>query len=168
MRASHPNLTLRSFRAKLVLRDARRPGLFVDDLLPLCVARSNYPFADVALIARSCSRTDAIFLWILISLTTRAKVLGRPYAWAEPIIELPWFGQWPGYPEGGQFPNGMYPPGQYGYPMMGVPSMGGYAGSQMAPGYVVQQNPGHSVVIQPGMNGQPPTITQVPGTVVSA
>ncbi|KAI0660948.1 hypothetical protein C8Q70DRAFT_1044233 [Cubamyces menziesii] len=110
----------------------------------------------------------AIFLWILISLTTRAKVLGRPYAWAEPIIELPWFGQWPGYPEGGQFPNGMYPPGQYGYPMMGVPSMGGYAGSQMAPGYVVQQNPGHSVVIQPGMNGQPPTITQVPGTVVSA
>ncbi|KAI0335501.1 hypothetical protein GY45DRAFT_804825 [Cubamyces sp. BRFM 1775] len=110
----------------------------------------------------------AIFLWILISLTTRAKVLGRPYAWAEPIIELPWFGQWPGYPEGGQFPNGMYPSGQYGYPMMGMPPpMGGYAGSQMAPGYVVQQNPGHSVVIQPGINGQPPTITQVPGTVTS-
>ncbi|KAH9899835.1 hypothetical protein C8Q73DRAFT_639374 [Cubamyces lactineus] len=110
----------------------------------------------------------AIFLWILISLTTRAKVLGRPYAWAEPIIELPWFGQWPGYPEGGQFAGGMYPPAPYGYPMMNVPSMGGYAGSQMAPGYVVQQNPGHSVVIQPGINGQPPTITQVPGTVTSA
>ncbi|KAI9000976.1 hypothetical protein BD414DRAFT_511587 [Trametes punicea] len=97
----------------------------------------------------------AIFLWILIALTSRAKALGRPYAWAEPIVELPWFGQWPGYPEGGQFAY----PAPYGYP--GMP-MGGYAGTQIAPGYVVQQNPGHSVVIQPGINGQPPTVTQVP------
>ncbi|KAI0638220.1 hypothetical protein C8Q77DRAFT_1215088 [Trametes polyzona] len=108
----------------------------------------------------------AIFLWILIALTSRAKALGRPYAWGEPIVELPWFGQWPGYPEGGQFPQGMYP-GQYGYPAMGMQPMGAY-GPQIAPGYVVQQNPGHSVVIQPGMNGQPPTVTQIPGTVSSA
>ena len=108
---------------------------------------------------------DAIFLWILIALTTRAKAFGRHYAWGEPIVELPWFGQIPGF-EGGQYQNGMYP-GQYGYPMMQQP-MPGYAGPQIAPGYVVQQNPGHSVVIQPGINGQPPTITQVPGTVSSA
>ncbi|KAI0776084.1 hypothetical protein BD413DRAFT_649335 [Trametes elegans] len=107
----------------------------------------------------------AIFLWILIALTTRAKAFGRHYAWGEPIVELPWFGQIPGF-EGGQYQNGMYP-GQYGYPMMQQP-MPGYAGPQIAPGYVVQQNPGHSVVIQPGINGQPPTITQVPGTVSSA
>lgn len=109
---------------------------------------------------------DAIFLWILISLTTRAKALGRPFAWGEPIIELPWFGQWPGYPEGGQFQQGMMYPQQYGYPGMGMQPMGAY-GPQMAPGYVVQQTPGHSVVIQPGMNGQPPTVTQIPGTVSS-
>lgn len=59
----------------------------------------------------------------------------------------------------------MYPQ-QYGYPGMGMQPMGAY-GPQMAPGYVVQQTPGHSVVIQPGMNGQPPTVTQIPGTVSS-
>ncbi|KAI0832458.1 hypothetical protein BC628DRAFT_1406926 [Trametes gibbosa] len=115
----------------------------------------------------------AIFLWILISLTARAKVFGRPFAWSEPIIELPWFGQLPGYPEGGQYPPGMYPNG-YGYPggmpmSMGMQPMGVYGGgAQVAPGYVVQQTPGHSVVIQPGMNGQPTTVTQIPGTVSSA
>ena len=90
-------------------------------------------------------------------------MLGRPYAWAEPIVELPWFGQYPGFPEG-QYPqNGMYQM-PYAYPAgqpMGYPAPGGQ------PGYVIQQNPGHSVVIQPGVNGQPPTITQVPGSVSS-
>ncbi|RPD67126.1 hypothetical protein L227DRAFT_569311 [Lentinus tigrinus ALCF2SS1-6] len=106
-----------------------------------------------------------IFLWILISLTSRAKALGRPFAWAEPIVELPWFGQWPGYPEG-QYPvNGMYQM-PYAYPA-GMP-MGYPAGPQVNPGYVIQQNPGHSVVIQPGVGGQPPTVTQIPGTVSSA
>ena len=107
---------------------------------------------------------DAIFLWILISLTTRAKALGRPFAWAEPIIELPWFGQWPGFPEGQYPPNGMYQQ-PYAYPA-GAPMYAG-SGPQMTPGYVIQQNPGHSVVIQPGVGGQPPTITQIPGSVSS-
>jgi hypothetical protein len=43
-----------------------------------------------------------------------------------------------------------YPPpsaGGYGYP---------YQGGMPVP------NPGHSIVIQPGMNGAPPTITQMP------
>ncbi|KAI1786516.1 hypothetical protein LXA43DRAFT_1033492 [Ganoderma leucocontextum] len=114
----------------------------------------------------------AIFLYILIALTTRAKALGRPYAWAEPIVELPWFGQWPGWPEG-QYPqqNGMYPQNgmyqaPYAYPA-GQPMAYAPSAQQMAPGYVVQQNPGHSVVIQPGVGGQPPTITQIPGSVSS-
>lgn len=140
----------------------------MDDLLPLCVPATPPLFPPPSADARPPGPPlDAIFLWILISLTTRAKALGRPFAWGEPIIELPWFGQWPGYPEGGQFPQGMmYPQQQYGYPGMGMQPMGAY-GPQMAPGYVVQQTPGHSVVIQPGMNGQPPTVTQIPGTVSS-
>jgi hypothetical protein len=69
-------------------------------------------------------------------------------------VELPWFGEAPGYYNthpGGMVHGGMaqFPPGGYGYPMQGV-----------NPPFV--QTPGHSIVIQPGMNGQPPTITQVP------
>ncbi|KAH9936948.1 hypothetical protein B0H21DRAFT_698844 [Amylocystis lapponica] len=107
----------------------------------------------------------AIFLWILIALTTRARVLGRPFAWAEPIFELGWFGELPGWPTGGYGP----PQAQMGYPMGAYPGGMPYA-PQMGPGggYVVQQHPGHSVVIQPGMGGQAPTITQIPGTVSSA
>lgn len=41
------------------------------------------------------------------------------------------------------------------------------AGVAPGGGYVVQQNPGHSIVIQPNPNGQP-TITQVPGIVNAA
>jgi len=114
----------------------------------------------------------AIFLWILISLTTRAQALGRPYAWSEPIVELPWFGQWPGWPEGGDMGGFAYPAGSHpGSPYSGAGGMPmgyGQPGQMMGGGYVVQQNPGHSVVIQPGVNGQAPTITQVPGMVSSA
>ena len=107
-------------------------------------------------------RKVAVFLWVLISLTTRSQAFGRMYAWSEPVIELPWFNQVPGWPEDA----GPYP-GQYAYPA-------GYApGVQTAPtvmggGYVVQQSPGHSVVIRPGANGQAPTITQIPVVVTSA
>ena len=113
---------------------------------------------------------DAIFLVILITLASRAQARGRPFAWAEPIVELPWFGQWPGYPES-QYPGaGMMYPGQmmmpgYAYPAGQPMTYATTAPGQ--PGYVVQQNPGHSVVIQPGMNGQPATITQIPGSVTS-
>ena len=102
----------------------------------------------------------ASFLWILITLTTRSQAFGRPFAWSEPVIELPWFNQVPGWPEDAG-PH----PGHYAYPA-------GYAGGgvqqMMGGGYVVQQNPGHSVVIRPGVNGQAPTVTQVPGVVTSA
>jgi len=58
--------------------------------------------------------TSAIFLWILIALTSRARALGRPYAWSEPVIELPWFGEWPGWPaDAGPYPGQQ---GGYAYP----------------------------------------------------
>lgn len=90
------------------------------------------------------------FLIILI-LASRAAAMGRPI-WNESMSELPWFGQY-GSPYGyggGQMP--MY----YG-------GGGGPGGGQP---YVIQQAPGHSVVIQPNPGGMP-TVTQVPGLVNS-
>ncbi|EKM59067.1 uncharacterized protein PHACADRAFT_249255 [Phanerochaete carnosa HHB-10118-sp] len=106
-----------------------------------------------------------IFLWILITLTSRAKAFGRYGAWYEPIFELPWFGQYPGNESGG-------PPGRYNYAYpAGSPAYPGHAyptNPQMSNGgYVVSQQPGHSVVIQP-QHGGPPVVTQVPGIVQSA
>jgi len=100
----------------------------------------------------------AIFIWIVVSLTARSKVLGRPYAWGEPIFELPWFGQYPGPP--GPYAAGGYG-GGYGGGMPMYPTGVPYGPQMVNGGYVVQQNPGHSVVIQPGMGGQPPTVTQM-------
>lgn len=71
-----------------------------------------------------------------------------------PTSELPWFGEMPGYyntisaGQGQAYPTGY---GQ-GYPAQGY---GGYYPAPMA-------QPGNSIIIQPGMNGQPPTVTQVP------
>ena len=101
----------------------------------------------------------AIFFFILITLTTRSKTLGRVFAWREPIVELPWFGQWPGWPENTRYPGS---PGGYAYPA-GAPMAGSMTYGPS--GYVVQQAPGHQVMIQPGVNGAPPTVTQVPVSV---
>ena len=101
----------------------------------------------------------AIFFFILITLTTRSKTLGRVFAWREPIVELPWFGQWPGWPEDTRYPGS---PGGYAYPA-GAPMTGSMTYGPS--GYVVQQAPGHQVMIQPGVNGAPPTVTQVPVSV---
>ena len=99
-------------------------------------------------------------LVVVIYLTSKASQLGRPYAWREPMLELGWFGEFPGYPgyPGGSYP-GMMPGAMMMQPGMGQPIQ------HMGPGggYVVQQSPGHSVVIQPGVRGEPPTVTQVPG-----
>lgn len=114
-----------------------------------------------------------IAFYILMQLITLAQQFGRYRIWSEPIrgencfvheslitftsvfLELPWFGEMPGYYNtntfgGGGGPMMHYPPpsaGGYGYP---------YQGGMPVP------NPGHSIVIQPGMNGAPPTITQMP------
>lgn len=121
-----------------------------------------------------------LFSIILISLGTRAHSLNGPEIWSEPIAELPWYGQHPGYdddnesrrgsrydpraPYGASYAPGAGQPNGAGgfYPMMAQPS----AIQQQYPGggYVVQQQPGHSVVIQPGQNGQH-TVSQVPGMV---
>lgn len=87
------------------------------------------------------------------------------------MFELPWFGQYPGMQEGQShyghyaYPAGspmMYPMQQGMQPGMAFPQP-----QMVNGGYVVAQQPGHSVVIQPGSNGQAPTITQVPGVVNS-
>ena len=57
------------------------------------------------------------------------------------LSELPWFGEMPGYYN--THAGAMMPyPGHYPY-------------------NVPMSAPGHSIVIQPGMNGAPPTVTQV-------
>lgn len=89
------------------------------------------------------------FFIVLVTLTSRAVVYGRYYAWREHVSQLGWFGELPGYPTEAIYPRApMY--GGYGqpYPMMG--------------GYHVQQMPGHSIMVQPGVNGGQPIVTQIP------
>lgn len=121
----------------------------------------------------------AIFFIIVISLASAAAERGgHPYAWREPMIELPWYGEWPGYSggpgsayptmhmaEGGMIPGAYYPGGVVAPPMGGGPinTMPVMQGG----GYVVQQQPGYSMVITPGANGAAPTIQQVPGHISS-
>ncbi|KAF4619666.1 hypothetical protein D9613_005066 [Agrocybe pediades] len=100
-----------------------------------------------------------IAFWILLQLISQAERFGRYRIWSEPIRELPWFGEMPGYYNANTYEPGMaqYQPGsagvQYGYP-------GQYGAGMPAPA------PGHSIIIQPGMNGAPPTVTQVPMSAV--
>jgi len=87
-----------------------------------------------------------IALYILFKLVGIAQRFGRYYIWSEPIRELPWFGEMPGYYNTHAGP--MYPPYSAGMtPGYGYP-------------YQPQGAPGHSIVIQPGLNGAPPRITQ--------
>ena len=92
------------------------------------------------------------------------------------MIELPWYGEWPGYSGG---PGSLYPtmhmaeggmiPGGY-YPGVGPQVMGGPITTMPVlqdGGYVVQQQPGYSMVITPGVGGQAPTIQQLPGRISS-
>lgn len=98
---------------------------------------------------------------ILLQLTSQAKKFGRYNIWQEPIRELGWFGEMPGYYNQGQTPPPMSHMAQSGYP--GYPASPGYfngAGPGM-PQYI-QQQPGHAIVVQPGINGAPPTITSQP------
>jgi hypothetical protein len=98
-----------------------------------------------------------IFLFILVTLTYRAQALGRPDIWREPIREVGWFGELPGWPGYGYYAGG-YGPQMYGTYQPGLTAQGQY--------YVPQQ-PGTSLVIQPNANGMPPTVSHVPGYVRS-
>jgi hypothetical protein len=99
-----------------------------------------------------------LFLIFVIALANRSQVLGWPQIWYDDIYDLPWFGEYPGYPgqtlyqpyTGLQFQNQA--------PMVGGPQMLGNGG-------IVQHRPGHSIIIWPGVNGNPPTVEQRPGIV---
>ncbi|KAF5364324.1 hypothetical protein D9756_000614 [Leucocoprinus leucothites] len=88
----------------------------------------------------------AFALIILVTLVSRAQAFGRFDIWSEPIRELPWFGEAPGYY------NTTNAGTNQGYPMMAQ-----YPGSAYT-----QAQPGQAIVVQPGANGQMPTITQIP------
>ena len=96
------------------------------------------------------------FLIFVITLANRSQVLGWPDIWSEDTIDLPWFGEYPGYPGGPLYTlspqlENQAPPVQ---------------GAQMViNGSLVQQQPGHSIVIWPGVNGEGPRIEQRPGIV---
>jgi len=87
---------------------------------------------------------------ILLMLVNQAQRLGRPYIWNEPIQELGWFHEFPGYynqqnQQMVQYPGMMYPQ-QYGY--------------QMPQAFVQGQQGPSAYQIHQGPNG--PTFTQVP------
>ncbi|KAH6914888.1 hypothetical protein BKA70DRAFT_1257335 [Coprinopsis sp. MPI-PUGE-AT-0042] len=89
---------------------------------------------------------------VLMQLIEQAKKFGRYNIANEPIKELPWFDEMPGYYNQGT--TGMMPmggPGPMPYPQGGYP-YGGYP----------QAQPGHAIMIQPGVNGAPPVVSQVP------
>ncbi|KAF5389055.1 hypothetical protein D9757_004900 [Collybiopsis confluens] len=85
---------------------------------------------------------------ILLQLITQAQRFGRWNIWNEPIRELGWYGEYPGYYNTTTQPVVQYPQ----YPQYGYPAQAGNG--------IVQQ-PGHSIVIQPSVNGAP-TVTQIP------
>ncbi|KAJ3505949.1 hypothetical protein NLJ89_g7144 [Agrocybe chaxingu] len=92
-----------------------------------------------------------IAFWILMRLVHQAQRYGRYHIWEEPIRELPWFGEAPGY---------YNTAGGYPYPYPQSPGMGPMPQPYGYP--MPMQVPGQSIVIQPGVNGAPPTITQIP------
>jgi len=103
-----------------------------------------------------------LYFIFVLSLASRSMAMGRPNIWREDIRELPWFGQAPGYPGFGYVAysspygaRGATGPYTQQYPATAT----NYAGN------IVQQQPGHSIVINPGRGGMPATVSQVPSGV---
>ncbi|KIJ56673.1 hypothetical protein M422DRAFT_62623 [Sphaerobolus stellatus SS14] len=112
----------------------------------------------------------AIAFILLIALATRAQSIGMHNAWARSISDLPWWGEneagEPYYTGGGHGSEGY---GSYnGNPAAAYNANAAYNAAALAyPGaQIVQQQPGHSVVIQPGPGG--PRVQQVPGSLMGA
>ena len=97
-----------------------------------------------------------LFMILVIVLANKSQILGWPEIWDDDITDLPWFGQRPGYP--GEPLYSSYPGFQENQAPISGPEMLGNGG-------VFQQQPGHSIIIWPGVNGGPPRIEQRPGIV---
>lgn len=106
----------------------------------------------------TCFCLITLYFIFLLNLVSRSVAMGRPEIWGENIRELPWFGQAPGWPGLGYVPySSQYPRGYANGPYAQYPATTTTYG-----GNVVQQQPGHQIVIQPGRNGMPPSVSQVP------
>jgi len=102
------------------------------------------------------------FLIFVITLANRSQVLGWPDIWYEDISDLPWFGEYPGYPGFSSYPPYSGPRSQF---LDQTPATVGPAAQMLGNGGVVQQQAGHSIIIWPGVNGDPPRVEQRPGIV---
>jgi len=105
------------------------------------------------------------FLLLVITLANRSQILGWTQIWNEQTIDLPWFGQYPGYPGYslyssylGPQSSGVYTPTPASTPFVGP-------GQNLGSGGVIQHQPGYSIVIWPGVNGDPPRVEHRPGFV---
>lgn len=106
----------------------------------------------------------SIFFIFTISLTTRAQSIGRYNAWAQSISDLPWWGEGLGNDYGYGADTSSYGGGYHSGANRSYPTA-----QQFPPGaQVIQQQPGHSLLIRPGHNGQPAVVQQVPGTIVGS
>lgn len=104
----------------------------------------------------------AIFFVLTISLTTRAQAIGRYNAWAQSMSNLQWWSEgandYTYGPDSSSYGGG-YSSANRGYPLT----------QQYPPNaQIIQQQPGHSLLIRPGQNGQPAVVQQVPGTVIGS
>ena len=108
-----------------------------------------------------------IFLIFVIVLANRSQIMGWPDIWNDDIIDLPWFGQYPGYPGFSDYLS---------YQSVRNPAVDSTRTTLTAPaivapiqtvgdGTVIQQQPGHSIIIWPGVNGNPPRVEQRPGII---
>jgi hypothetical protein len=112
--------------------------------------RKGFPLLSIVPKSKRIALSVLIALLLLIMLVNQLQAMGRYGAWHEDVAALPGFGQSNGFGGGGGYVYG-------GQPM--------FAGNGQTP-YMIQQAPGHSVVIQPNPGGVP-TVSQVPGTVTS-
>ncbi|KIY71415.1 hypothetical protein CYLTODRAFT_418808 [Cylindrobasidium torrendii FP15055 ss-10] len=96
----------------------------------------------------------AIAFLILLRLVTQAQGFGRVDIWRDPIQELGWFHEYPGW-----FTSPGQQTMQY-HPMNGMGGMNGiYPPQQQQPG---GGHAGQTLLIQPHPNGGAPTVTTLP------